>query len=150
MKPSVASEWIQFYDRCSVISIHVAFICVSSAQVLIRDCHMLHWVDFWDWVALRTEDYPMFLSVITFTAFRVATEYLYHPALSVWFSEAEWYACIPRCGPALHTWAITHVVVLFILAGCCILDMDWWDWTIFHWKVAINPSFLVFLLIQVG
>lgn len=93
---------------------------------------------------------PNVSSVITFTSFRVATGHLYYPALSVWFSQAEWYACIPRCGPALHTWAITRVVVLFILAGCYMLVMDWWDWTTFHWKVAINPSFLVFLLIQVG
>jgi len=80
----------------------------------------------------------------------VATEHLYYPALSAWFFQAEWYACIRRCVPALHTWAITHVVVLFILAGCYILVMDWWDWTTIHWKVAIDLSFPVFLLIQVG
>lgn len=45
---------------------------------------------------------PNVSSGITFTAFRVATEYLYYPALSVWFSQAVWYACIPRCDPALH------------------------------------------------
>lgn len=47
-------------------------------------------------------------TVVTFTAFRVATEHLYYPAISVWFSQAQWYACIPRCGPALRTWAETR------------------------------------------
>ena len=125
-------HWPSFMT-CSVISKHGAFICVTLARVLIHDLHLVYWVYFWDWAALRTEYYPVFRQVL-------------HLPLSGWqlniyitqhflfgFSQSVWYACIPRCGSALHTWAVTHVVVLFVLAGCCTFVMDWWDWTTLRW-----------------